>query len=105
MSVAFLISFNAPDHEDLYIPVATQGVYGTDWVPLARKLGLKWLPLFYTGAEVEAADLPAVVGEIRRLRATAAEDPKRAALLERIDFILEELDKVNPDDVSTVFIG
>lgn len=69
MSVAILIEFKAPDREELYIPVAAQGVYSTEWVPMARKLGLKWLPLFRTGSPVDVEDLPTVVDEIRQLRA------------------------------------
>jgi hypothetical protein len=105
MSVVVLIEFKAAGRETLSIPVATQGVYGTEWVPLAEKLGLRWLPLFHTGTSVDVESLPAVVDEIRRLRAAVEVEPRRAALLERIDFILDALSRVNPDEIASIFIG
>jgi hypothetical protein len=105
MSVAILIGFKAPDRQEHYIPVATQGVYSTEWVPLAEKLGLRWLPLFRTGIPVDVEDLPAVLEEIRRLRTALEGDPKKAWLQERIDSILEALDEVDPGDIARIFIG
>jgi hypothetical protein len=105
MSVAILIEFKAPDREELYIPVAAQGVYSTEWVPMAKKLGLKWLPLFRTGSPVDVEDLFVVVEEIRQLRAALSVEPRKAALLERIDFILEALDEVKTEEIASVFIG
>jgi hypothetical protein len=105
MSVAILIEFKVPARDELYIPVASQGVYSTEWVPTARKLGLRWLPLFRTGTTVDAEDLPAVVDEIRQLRTAMAGDPKTTVYLERIDFILEALDEMDPAEVSKIFIG
>ncbi|MGZ3460286.1 MAG: hypothetical protein ACXU86_17490 [Archangium sp.] len=105
MSVAILIKLKAPDRDDLYIPVATQGVYSTEWVPMARKLGLRWLPLFRTGTTVDVEDLPAVMDEIWQLRTAMAGDPKMAAHMERVDFILESLHEVDSDEIASIFIG
>lgn len=105
MSVAILIEFKAPDREELYIPVAAQGVYSTEWVPTARRLGLKWLPLFRTGTPVGVEYLPSVLDEFRQLRAAMAGDPRMAVHLERLDFILEALVDVDLSEVDNVFIG
>lgn len=105
MSVAILIEFKEQGRKGLYIPVATEGEYGTEWVENAEKLGLHWLPLFQAGTSVDVADLPAVVNEIQQLRVRLAGNPKRAAIVERMDFILESLGEVSPEEISTIFIG
>jgi hypothetical protein len=105
MSVAILIEFKEHGRKDLYLPVATEGEYGREWVENAEKLGLRWLPLFQAGTSVAAEELSAVVKEIQQLRTKLAGDPKKAATLERIDFILESLGELSPEEISRVFIG
>lgn len=105
MSVAILIEFKDPAREALYLPLATQGAYSSEWVPLARALGLRWLPLFLTGMAVSVEDLAAVVDELRRLRTVLAGDPRTPATVERLDFILERLRSVDLREVAEVFIG
>ncbi|NPD23624.1 hypothetical protein [Corallococcus exiguus] len=105
MSVAFLITFKAKDRDSLYIPVATQGAYHALWLPTAEKLGLKWVPLFENGPTVDVGDLPAVMDELRKLRDAMAGNPKNESLLERIDWILEGLSGLDPNEVSEIAIG
>lgn len=105
MSVAIHIKFKATDRGSLSIPVATQGTYHTVWLPTAEKLGLKWVPLFENGPIVDVKELTAVMNEFRKLREALASNPKNASILERIDFILEELGDVPLDEVSEIFIG
>lgn len=105
MSVAILIEFRDPAREALYLPLAAQGAYGGEWVPAARKLGLRWLPLFLTGTTVSVEDLADVAEELQRLRASLAGDPRSAATVERIDFVLERLHSVDLCAVAEVFIG
>lgn len=62
MSVALLI----PAAEDLpsrLIPIATETVYASEWLPIASRLGLTWLHRFQVGASVNHNDLDVVVGE------------------------------------------
>ncbi len=105
MSVAILIEFKEQGRQELYIPVATEGEYGTEWVENAERLGLRWLPLFQAGTSVDVTNLPTVIDEIQQLRAKLATNPKKAALVERIDFILESLGEVSPEEISRIFIG
>lgn len=105
MSVAILIEFKEQGRKELYIPVATEGEYGTEWVANAEKLGLRWLPLFQAGTSVEVADLPAVMNEIQHLRAGLVGNPRKVAIVERMDFILESLGEVSPEEISRIFIG
>jgi len=105
MSVAIQIEFKDPTRDVLYLPLATQGAYSSEWVPVARELGLNWLPLFLTGIPVSVEDLASVVDELRRLRTVLAGDPRKAAIVERLDFILERLRSVALDEIAEVFIG
>ncbi len=105
MSVAILIEFKEPTREELYLPLATQGAYSSEWVPAAKELGLSWLPLFLTGTSVDVEDLPAVVEELRRLRTALAGVPRQASTVERLDFILERLRAVDPHEIAGLFIG
>ncbi|CAM4123039.1 hypothetical protein [Corallococcus exiguus] len=105
MSVAILIKFKSKDRDSLYIPVATQGAYHGLWLPTAEKLGLKWVPLFEDGPVVDVIDLPEVMDELRKLRDALAGNPKNDSLLERIDWILEELSGLPLNEVSKISIG
>ncbi|NNB84418.1 hypothetical protein HI113_02080 [Corallococcus exiguus] len=105
MSVAMLVTFKAKDRDSLYIPVATQGAYHALWLPAAEKLGLKWVPQFEDGPVVDVSELPALLDELRKLRDALASNPKNDSLLERIDWILEELSGLDPNEVSRISIG
>jgi hypothetical protein len=105
MSVAILVKFKAPERDSHYIPVATQGVYHSVWQDTAEKLGLKWVPQFENGPIVKVEELAEVMEELRKLRAVWAGDPKNDWLLERIDFILEQLNDIDLDEVSRISIG
>ncbi len=63
------------------------------------------MPEFENGPSVKVEELPEVMEEIRKLRAVWANNPKKDWLLERIDFILEQLSELNLDEVSEIFIG
>jgi hypothetical protein len=105
MSVAIFVKFKAPERDSLYIPVSPQGLYHSMWLPTAEKLGLKWVPLFEDGPIVDVKELAEVIDELRTLRAVWANDPKNDWLLERIDFILEQLNELNLDEISRISIG
>jgi hypothetical protein len=104
MSLAILVKFKAPARSTLQIPVASQGLYHSMWLPTAEKLGLKWVPLFEHWPAIEVKDIAAIMDELRQLRAVWANDPRNNGLLERIDFILEELNDINLDEVSRISI-
>ena len=105
MSVAILIEFKDPKRDELYIPLAPEGAYSSEWVPLAKQLGLGWLPLFQTGTSVSVEDLPTVMGEFQRLRDVLSENRSRPAMVERLDFVLERLQGVDSQQVAGIFIG
>jgi hypothetical protein len=105
MSVAILIEFKEPARQELYIPVATQGAYSSEWVPAAEALGLTWLPLFLEGTTVSVDDLPTIMEELQRLRALLGGDPAKAATVDRIDFILGRLRSIDSNAIAGIFVG
>lgn len=105
MSLAILVKFKAPERPTRHIPISPQGLYHSMWLPTAERLGLKWVPMFEHWPSIEVKELPELIEELRKLRAVWGEDPKNAWLLERLDFILEELNGLNIDEVSELFIG
>jgi hypothetical protein len=105
MSVAILIEFKDPAREELYVPLATQGVYSSEWLPMARELGLYWVPLFLTGISVSVEDLPVVVQELERLRSGLVGAPGKSPIVQRLDFVLERLRAVDSQEIAELFIG
>lgn len=105
MSVAILIEFKDPNRDELYIPLATEGAYSSEWVPLAKQLGLSWLPLFQTGTSVSVEDLPTVMGELRRLHNVLSENRSKPSIVERLEFVLDRLQAVDNQQVAGIFIG
>ncbi|WP_437793350.1 hypothetical protein [Sorangium sp. So ce693] len=89
------------------VPVAAQATFKEFWVPAAEALGLQWVPLFETGIPVERSDLPGVIRELAALRALwVSSEPHREAILERLDRLIDELNKINSaDDDVEIFIG
>ncbi|ADO76049.1 hypothetical protein [Stigmatella aurantiaca] len=105
MAIAIRIQFKTPGRDDLHIPVAAQGAYHTVWLPASERLSLKWVPLFENGPTLDVKEMVEVMDELQKLRAMLAGDSKNAWLLERIEFILDELSEVDWDEVSEIFVG
>ena len=63
------------------LPIATEAVYASEWLPLADSIGATWLPRFQTGADVGHNDLAQVASEFEAAAArfTAEGKPEFAA--------------------------
>ncbi|MFT3765618.1 MAG: hypothetical protein QM820_08900 [Minicystis sp.] len=105
MSVAVVVYFCAPDREPLYLPVATEAVFGRHWLPAAARLGLRWIPQFESGATVSAGELRAVVAELEQIRDAFAGNAATAPLVARVDSITAALGAIDPAEVREIFIG
>jgi hypothetical protein len=110
MSVAVLITY----HDDVtspgpeHLPVATEGVFATYWLPAARALGCVWMPLFQSGAPVPLEDVPAVLDELRRLRDHFAAQGDRLSATgvpERSAWLVGELEKIDFGAIKELWIG
>ena len=89
------------------MPIATEAVFRAHWLPVARALGLEWVPLFATGVPVAAADLAAVIEELTAFR-QHLETTRPAswdAVIARADRLVAELERLQGDGTAEIFIG
>ena len=109
MSVAVVITYRAEHSGPAYLPVATEEIFATHWLPACARLGLEWMPLFKTGVTVAIEDLPSVRSELEQLRdyfARAPDDaPMIAHLRERSRWLGAELARLEPATIRDLFIG
>jgi hypothetical protein len=112
MSVAVLISYvdhAGPHSSPAYLPVATESVYRSHWLPAAEQLGCMWLPRFQTGAPVALDDLPAVLEELERVRDHFAQLAPGDAVLEHVRersrWLVSELARLDAGVILELYIG
>jgi hypothetical protein len=90
------------------VPVATQDVFKSYWVPASETLGLKWVPLFETGIPLAKEEVPDVLQELRALDDWIRRNaPETAALIgARLQRLIAELGAlVESLEQVDVFIG
>lgn len=105
MSVALQI----PAYEGVparLIPIATEAVYASEWLPLADSIGARWLQRFQAGAEVGHDDLAQVASEFERAGARFIVD-RKPELAGRAVAVFEALRgfAASARAGSTLFIG
>ncbi|CAG7599277.1 hypothetical protein PAESOLCIP111_00298 [Paenibacillus solanacearum] len=109
MSISAFIPEPANDAErQFHVPVAAEAFFAECWEPPAEALGLKWVPLFSTGIEIEKQDLPEVLDELNRLKEWALEQAggeRMEKLLSRIQMLLTALPQMLQRDGAVVYIG
>jgi hypothetical protein len=49
-----------------FIPIATEAVFASEWLPVALSFGATWLPRFQVGTAVEYEDLGPVASEFAK---------------------------------------
>lgn len=88
------------------IPIATETVYASEWLPLADSIGATWLPRFQTGADVGYDDPAQVAGEFDQAAArfTAEGKPEFAARAVAVVKALRGA-AANSRASSTLFVG
>jgi len=110
MSIAVLITYledivsPGPD----YLPLATEDVFATHWLPAAATSNCVWMPLFQSGAPVPIEDIPTVLDEFRRLRnqfAVVVDGSTKADVRERSAWLIDELEKIDLSTIKSMFIG
>ena len=98
------------DGDERVVPISTERVFEDYWQPAARKLGLKWVPLFQTGLPLEQEDIPVVLEELEKLR-TAFEKPSHVPadtdeyVLGRLNLLIEELKTTVASSDLDIYIG
>ena len=110
MTVAILITLrNEGAVGAPYLPVATEAIFSTYWLPAATRLGCVWMPLFQSGVPVEIEDFPEVRAEFEQMRDHFTQAPDDAPMIEhlreRSRWLSAELANLDPAAARGLFIG
>jgi hypothetical protein len=106
MSVALLITDARNEAAKRLIPVATQEIFRSRWLPGAAQLGLEWVELMETGLDVTPENRDELLAELGQLRAWMVGALGDGSYeLERLDRLVEVLKAVEFADGISVFLG
>lgn len=103
MSVALLIK-DTKDAEQRLVPVATEAIFKSTWLPGAQELGLEWVDLMETGFDLTIGNREDVLEELIRLREWMNRRGDTYEL-ERLDRLVAEVRAVRFENGATAFIG
>jgi hypothetical protein len=103
MSVSLLIK-DAKNAEQRLVPVATQAIFKSKWIPGAQQLALEWVDLMETGFDVTMENREDVLDELCRLREWM-EQHDETQELERLDQLVAEVAAIRFDAGATAFRG
>src|SRR4051794_22943503 len=103
MSVSLLIK-DTKDKERRTVPVATQAIFKSKWIPGAQELHLEWVELMETGFDLTSENLVDVLDELSRLREWM-ERRGAAYELERLDRLIAEVGAIRFEAGATAFVG
>ena len=103
MSVSLLVK-DTENAERRLVPVATQAVFKSKWIPGAQELGLEWVDLMETGIDVTSENRNEVLKELRSLREWMQRRGE-AYELERLDRLVAELGAIRFEDGASAFVG
>ena len=110
MSVSMFVVNPATDFEKkLHVPVATEEVYKSFWIPKATSLKAYFTLRFGIGIEIGAQEAPRVRNELSQLHAEFQKNPvteQQVHITQRIERLIDELDKIYKENPQArVFIG
>jgi hypothetical protein len=112
MSVALLLKYPKTGRESRLVPISTEEAFEVYWLPAARLLGLRWLPLFQAGVPISKSDVPSILTELEALREFMTKQPHAqlpaavaAHVVERIDGLNFELKAMQEIANIEAFIG
>lgn len=108
MSVSLLIQNTRDKEKNLYFPISGQLTYKEEWIPLAERLNLIFIPLFLTGIPISKDNLESVIKEFELLMNYTEQIQKDNAMYKYIytkcGQVIEILNSFNPDS-EELFIG
>lgn len=103
MSVSLLVK-NTLNAEQRLVPIATQAIFKSRWLPGAKELGLEWVDLMETGFDVTTDNRQEVLDELGRLREWMEQRGDRPEL-GRLDQLVAEVEALRFEVGATAFIG
>lgn len=109
MSVGLFVAYPEPQHEDRFVPVASDLVYSRHWRPVALLLKLRWIPRFQTGWMVTPDDVQPLLRELSQFRRHIVDlryEPEVAPhLIARASRLSRELSEVLNTPGASAFLG
>lgn len=96
------------------MPISSEEFYWKYWEPVIIKEGYTWLPLLGVGLDVDAANLPIVLTELRQLQAAVPRyydlgSEQNQQMTERLAAVLKELERVDATELASgeldIFLG
>jgi|SRR4051812_12746938 hypothetical protein len=106
MSVALLITHTKDQSRNRLVPVATQEIFRTRWLPGARSLNLELVELMETGFPLDTTNHTELIGELTRLRQWMLEQYGPDSYdLARLARLLDELKALQFGGDLEVFVG
>jgi hypothetical protein len=112
MSISLLLEYQDPQKHSRMVPIATEDLFETYWLPASKLLKLKWIPAFQSGFRVEREDIPSILDELEMLKQlmTGHPLPELAEgivehLATRIDRLIFELRNLQDELWVEIYIG
>jgi hypothetical protein len=108
MSIGLLLEYAVPTQKSDIVPIATEEAFHKYWQPGCTALHLQWVPLFQTGLPLKQEDIALVIEELVRLKQWLSchmENGMPQAVVERIDQLMQALQKVQGDAQVAMYIG
>lgn len=95
MSVSLIISNPKNKFEaTINVPIATELVFQSYWMPVIEQLNLKWAKCFQSGIEIEKDDLEIVLDDLKKIHIwvdNQMEYERGTQIKERIDNLYKKL--------------
>lgn len=109
MSISVIISNPKTEYERSFcLPVSSESFFRKIWLPITLELGLKWVPLFQTGVEIQKCDLEYLFEELNNIKNFDKEKLRNKNgdhLLSRIELINRIILELFDRDDLTIYIG
>ncbi|MEP7284744.1 MAG: hypothetical protein ABI947_03115 [Chloroflexota bacterium] len=111
MTVDLLIHYIEKSHPMKFVPISSTELFFLYWEPISTKLGLKYVPEFGKGLEIERDEITDVIDELQRLKKYASSiiekvdnDAASQAILSNIDWVILALQEVQADSSKVKLI-
>jgi hypothetical protein len=112
VSVALLLEYPGTSIQSRMVPIATEEIFTSYWLPASQALGLEWIPVFQSGVTVSQEDSPSILAELERLKTFVTHEwfshlPEGMAnhITERINLLRAELQIIWDEPNVEVYIG
>lgn len=112
MSVSLLLTYSDLQKQSRMIPIATEDLFETYWLPASKLLQLTWIPAFHTGVKVSQEEIPSILSELEMLKQLMMSDPLPELpksvmehFVTQIDLLTTELRAIENEPGVDIYIG